>query len=76
MKGILEFNLPDEKEEFKLAQQGGEWKAVTKGLNIELRSLIKHGKKGVELTEPEKNLALKLRRFLFAFMNEYDLSLD
>lgn len=42
MRGILEFKLPEEREEFELAQQGVAWKIVVCQLLEFLRSETKH----------------------------------
>jgi len=42
MKGILEFKLPEEAEEFELAQQGDQWKTIVCDVLDFLRSEIKH----------------------------------
>ena len=42
MKGILEFNLPEDKEDFELAQQACEWKMLVCDLVDFLRDHTKH----------------------------------
>lgn len=42
MKGILEFKLPEESEDFELAQQGLQWKCVVSELLDFLRSEVKY----------------------------------
>jgi hemerythrin-like domain-containing protein len=42
MKGILEFKLPEEQEDFKLAQEGVMWKLVVSDLIDFLRNETKH----------------------------------
>jgi len=48
MRGILEFKLPEEREEFKLAQQGVAWKIVVCQLLEFLRSETKHSDHSAE----------------------------
>ncbi len=43
MKAILEFNLPEEQEEFDNANRGGEYRAVLMDLDAWLRRKIKNG---------------------------------
>ncbi len=43
MKAILEFNLPEEQNEHKLALDGPQWKAVCHELDEWLRSFQKYG---------------------------------
>jgi hypothetical protein len=40
-KGSLEFTLPEEEEEFRLAQQGGAWRDVAWELDQWLRQLVR-----------------------------------
>ncbi len=42
MKGILEFNLPEEREEFKIAQTGIDWKFALEEVDLWLRNLSKY----------------------------------
>lgn len=42
MKGILEFNLPENKDDFELAQQGWQWKLIVCELLDFLRSETKY----------------------------------
>jgi hypothetical protein len=42
MKGALEFKLPEEREDFELAQQGIQWKSVVSDLLEFLRAEIKY----------------------------------
>ncbi len=42
MKGILEFDLPEDREDFEIAQQGCQWKAIVSELLEYLRSETKH----------------------------------
>lgn len=43
MKGILQFKLPEDQEEFRLAQQGGALQAAVFSFSNLLRSYDKHG---------------------------------
>ena len=42
MKAILEFNLPEEEAEHRLALDGGKWMSVCNELDQWLRSIQKH----------------------------------
>ena len=42
MKAILEFNLPEDEPEFRVAQDGGKWKSVAWDFDQWLRNVIKH----------------------------------
>jgi len=43
VKGILKFNLPEEKGEFRQAQDGSRWESVVWDLDWMLRNRAKHG---------------------------------
>ena len=43
MKATLEFNLPEEREEFKSASDGWKWQSVVWDFDQMLRGKIKHG---------------------------------
>lgn len=43
MKATLEFQLPEEQSDFKLAQLGSDLHVFVKDLDNELRSYLKHG---------------------------------
>lgn len=45
MKAILEFNLPEEEAEHKLALDGGKWMSVCHELDRWLRSIQKHSER-------------------------------
>jgi|LakMenE01Jun11ns_1017448.scaffolds.fasta_scaffold9342782_1 hypothetical protein len=42
MKAILEFNLPEDKDDFEVAQQGWQWKLIVSDLLDFLRSETKY----------------------------------
>ena len=45
MKATLEFNLPEDQEEFRLANEGATWGSLVWELDDSLRDAIKHGTK-------------------------------
>jgi hypothetical protein len=52
MKGILSFNLPEETEDFKLAQDGWKYKAILEEVDNELRKMFKYeDKTTIDITE-------------------------
>jgi len=72
-KGILEFKLPEEKEEFEEAQKGGIYKLVLWDLDQHLRGIIKynndkHDEKSLEAFQ-------KTRDTLHEFLKDYELDL-
>ncbi len=76
MKGVLEFNLPEEGEEFQTAQDGGKWRNVVWDLAEELRKWSKYGRDGRELIEQEKRVVLDIRNLIYAMLEEKKLSLE
>lgn len=66
-KGKLEFDLPEEGEEFSSAVNGGEYKAVLWQLDQELRSKIKY---------EEMNEVQWVRDFLYQCLDAKGLTLD
>jgi hypothetical protein len=47
MKAILEFNLPEDSEDFNLALDGAKWSMAMWRINAFLRSEIKHPAEGM-----------------------------
>ena len=57
MKAILEFDLPEEEAEHRLALDGGKWMSACHELDQWLRSVQKHGdRKTLEVDEVRKRL--------------------
>lgn len=56
-KAILEFELPQETEEFELAQNGGKYKAALDNLDSWLRAMDKYeNKRSVTVKEAREKL--------------------
>ena len=75
MKGILEFNLPEEEEEFRVAQDGGAWKSLVWDLNEELRKWQKYGRNNRELTALEDMIVSNIRDLILTMLDETELNL-
>ena len=75
MKGILEFNLPEEEEEFRAAQDGGAWKSLVWDLNEELRKWQKYGKDNRDLTALEDMIVSNIRDLILTMLDEKELNL-
>ena len=43
MKAILQFNLPEEQDEFEVAQNGWKYRRVVKDMDEHFRSIVKYG---------------------------------
>lgn len=76
-KGILEFNLPEDKEDFEMAQNGWKFRVALQEIDEDLlRSLVKYdAPKGTEtselyvkLTEAEKEI---VRNFVDALRSDF-----
>ena len=68
MKAIIEFTLPDEQEEHRLAIDGSKWASVVHDMDEKLRAMAKYGE-GSES-------ANSLRAFLRETMADRGLSLE
>lgn len=53
MKAILEFNLPEDQDEFEITQNGYKYNSVLRELDNWLRSEIKYGERKDETTLQE-----------------------
>lgn len=53
MKGVLSFSLPEEREEFELAQHGQDLRIVLDHVKERLRTWLKHGH---QFTTPDEAL--------------------
>ena len=72
MKAILEFNLPEEQDDHRVALDGWKWRAVVSDIADQLRSALKYDEK---LT-PESNAFLdKFREELFQLIADRNLNL-
>jgi hypothetical protein len=71
LKGTLQFNLPEEWEEFVVAQNGAKWKAVVTGLTQFLRSQTKYR----ECPEAEARVYEEVRTELFRLVADDGLEL-
>ena len=65
MKGILEFDLPAESEEFLNAQRGTRWKLLVDDIQTYLRQLEKHGNQDVVNISELREFITGLVRFEF-----------
>ena len=72
-RGILTFRLPEEDDEFRVAQDGWKWREAVHDLGETLRGWEKHGAvpEGVESEDP----APGLRALLYRILDEAGLEL-
>jgi len=54
MKATLEFELPEEREEYRLAVNGAAWQAVLQNLDQQLRGVVKHGDDAAEAEQAQR----------------------
>ena len=66
MKAILEFNLPEDQDDFDCAKNGSKWRAVASDLDEALRSKFKYS---------NIKWAGEVRTLLHEFIQERGLSL-
>ena len=72
MKATLEFNLPEEQSDHRLAIDGWKWKSVVIDIAVKLRGALKYGD---DLT-PESSACLEtLREELFQLIADRNLNL-
>lgn len=72
-KGILEFNLPEDREDFEIAQNGNAYRSVLWDMDVYLRQILKyesdsHDKKTIDELQ-------KVRDKLHELLGEDGLSL-
>jgi hypothetical protein len=70
MRATLNFNLPEEREEFELAQHGSAYSIVLSDLDNFLRNALKYG----NLTELEDKIYDDLRNKLHELANDNGVS--
>ena len=75
MKAILEFNLPEDNQEFKLATKGSDWWHVCWEIDQWLRSQYKYMPDEF-YSEDRYNTYVEAREKLFELMQENGVSLD
>lgn len=73
MKVKLEFNLPEEKSEFKIAFQGIDYKCILWDFDQHLRNTIKYNSK--DLTPIQLNAYEKIREELHEIYDDYNINI-
>jgi hypothetical protein len=73
MKATIEFNLPDDQEDFQDAVNGQKWRLMVWDFDQHLRSQLKYNDK---LSEEQYKVYEEIRDMLYQKMNEDGLSLD
>jgi hypothetical protein len=74
MKAILEFNLPEDKEDFDFAVRGLDWSIVCWNMDQWLRGQIKHAPD--EMSDDTYKAFEQCREKLREFISDYNLNLE
>ncbi len=74
MKAILEFNLPDDQEDFKLATNAVSWYSVCWDLDQELRAKTKYASD--DLSQDKYDAYQEIRDLLREYMSNRHISFD
>ena len=72
MKATLQFNLPDDREEYELANNASKWYSICWDMKQEIRKNLKYNDK---LTEEQNNVYQSLYDYLHEKLSEYGLDL-
>jgi len=75
MKAILEFNLPEDQDDFELATKGGKWYSIVWEMDQWLRTQYKY-MPDEEYSEDRYNAYVEAREKLFELMKENGVNLD
>lgn len=73
MKAILEFNLPEDNEEFTMATKASSYSVALWDINQFLRSEIKYNE---QLSEDAYDEVVKIREKFHDILNDHNISLD
>ena len=73
MKATLEFNLPDDQDDFQDAVNGQKWRLMVWNFDQKLRSQLKYNDK---LSPEQYKVYEEIRNLLWEKMGEEGLSLD
>jgi hypothetical protein len=73
MKAILKFNLPEEQEEFEIANKGWKFRSALSEYDNYLRGKIKYDE---NLTDEQYKVYDEVRTKLWEILNEDQLTLD
>jgi len=73
MKAILEYNLPDEQQEYDLANKGSDLSIIIWDFDQWLRNEVKYNN---ELTDKESDTYYKIRDKLREIMEEHDITFN
>jgi uncharacterized UPF0160 family protein len=72
-KATLEFNLPEEREEYNLCVNGSNYSSALWKFNEYLRNVLKHNPK--DLSDEQLNLVEEIQKEFFESLDTYDVVL-
>lgn len=72
MKAMLEFSLPEEREEYETTLNGRKWRLVVDEMDEELRRIVKYN--DARLADAEVAIYEKVRNMLWEKRVEYGLT--
>lgn len=72
MKHLIEFNMPDDKEELEIVQQAGSMHSVLWELGEKLRSIVKYNNEGY--SEQEMKVIESIREEYHNLLKEYNVN--
>ena len=72
MKARLEYDLPDEANDFRVAADGWRWRRVVEEMDTKLRDRLKYG----DVPDPLYDELDTLRKELGELMQDYNLTFD
>jgi len=75
MKATLEFNLPEDQDDFELATKGGKWYSIVWEMDQWLRTQYKY-MPDEEYSEDSYNAYVEAREKLFELMKENGVNLE
>ena len=75
MKAILEFNLPEDQDDFELATKGGKWYSVVWDMDQWLRTQYKY-MPDAEYSEDKYNAYYEARQKLTSIMYDNGVNLE
>lgn len=72
MKARLEYDLPDEAADFRVAADGWRWRRVVEDIDNRLRDRVKYG----DLPDPLHDEVDTIRKELAEIMQDYNLTFE
>ena len=74
-KATLEFNLPEERDEFRDAQNGGTWRMILQDVDNQLRNVVKYGEPKEALAKTTQGAYDQVRTWIYEICQNNNLNL-